>query len=59
MMQVGKAAGMVSLNDALMELVSKKLVAPDEAYGKAVDKGGFEMLLKRAGIDPKTVVAAH
>ena len=42
MMQVGKAIGMVSLNDALMELVTKKLVAPDEAYAKAVDKAGFE-----------------
>ena len=49
MMQVGKAVGMVSLNDALMELVTKKLVAPDEAYSKAVDKPGFEMLLKRGG----------
>jgi twitching motility protein PilT len=46
-MQVGKAAGMVSLNDALMELVAKKVVAPDEAYSKAVDKNGFESLLKR------------
>jgi twitching motility protein PilT len=46
-MQVGKAAGMVSLNDALMELVAKKVVAPDEAYSKAVDKSGFESLLKR------------
>ena len=55
MMQVGKAVGMVTLNDALMELVTKKLVAPDEAYAKSVDKAGFEMLLKRAGIDPKTV----
>jgi len=49
MMQVGKAVGMVSLNDALMELVTKKLVAPDEAYSKAVDKPGFEALLKRGG----------
>jgi len=49
-MQVGKAAGMVTLNDALMDLVTKKLVAPDEAYSKAVDKGGFEGLLKRANI---------
>ena len=49
-MQVGKAAGMVSLNDALMELVTKKLVAPEEAYAKSVDKGGFEALLKRAGL---------
>jgi twitching motility protein PilT len=50
MMQVGKAVGMVSLNDALMELVTKKLVAPDEAHSKAVDKPGFEALLKRANI---------
>jgi hypothetical protein len=38
-----------------MELVSKKIVAADEAYSKAVDKSGFEGLLKRAGIDPKAV----
>ena len=49
MMQVGKNIGMVSLNDALMELVTKKLVAPDEALSKAVDKAGFEALLKRGG----------
>ena len=54
MMQVGRGVGMVSLNDALMELVTKKIVAPDEAYAKAVDKGGFEGLLKRAGLDHKT-----
>jgi twitching motility protein PilT len=50
-MQVGKGFGMVSLNDALMELVTKKLVAPEEAYSKSVDKPGFEGLLKRAGIN--------
>ena len=50
-MQVGKSVGMVSLNDALMDLVTKKLVAPEEAYSKSVDKTGFEALLKRAGID--------
>ena len=49
MMQVGKAVGMVTLNDALLDLVTKKLVAPEEAYAKAVDKTGFEALLKRAG----------
>jgi twitching motility protein PilT len=54
-MQVGKAHGMVSLNDALIELVTKKLVAPDEAHSKAVDKAGFETLLKRVGIElPKS-----
>jgi twitching motility protein PilT len=59
MMQVGKAVGMVSLNDALMELVSKKLVAPDEAYSKSIDKAGLDMLYKRANIafDPKATPA--
>src|SRR6058998_548475 len=48
MMQVGKAVGMVSLNDALFDYVQKKLVTPEEAYSKAVDKSGFEAQLKRA-----------
>ena len=55
LMQVNKAIGMVSLNDALFELVPKKLVAPDEAYSKSVDKAGFESLLKRIGIDIKAI----
>ncbi|MBY0492936.1 MAG: type IV pilus twitching motility protein PilT [Cyanobacteria bacterium] len=55
MMQVGRASGMVALNDALVELVTKKLVEPEEAYMKAVDKAAFEGLLKRANIDTKFV----
>ena len=43
-MQVSKGGGMVTLNDALLDLVTKKLVAPDEALAKAVDKTGFEAL---------------
>ncbi len=58
MMQVGRAQGMVALNDALMELVTKKLVEPQEAYLKAVDKPGFEGLLKRVNIDTKFVQGA-
>ena len=46
-MQVNKSIGMVALNDALYDLVQKKLVMPDEALSKAVDKNGFEALLKR------------
>ena len=56
-MQVGKAAGMVTLNDSLIDLVNKKLVAPDEALAKAVDKAGFEALLKRANIAPSPAPA--
>jgi twitching motility protein PilT len=52
MMQVGKAIGMVTLNEALNDLVTKKLVAPEEAYAKSIDKNGMEVLLKRAGWNP-------
>ena len=38
-------------HDALMELVTKKLVAPEEAYLKSVDKNGMDMLFKRNNID--------
>jgi twitching motility protein PilT len=55
MMQVGRASGMVALNDALMDLVTKKLVEPEEAYIKSVDKAAFEGLLKRANIDTKFI----
>jgi twitching motility protein PilT len=58
MMQVGKSLGMIGLNDALMELVTKKLVLPEEAYVKAVDKVGMETLLKRVGFDPKAKLPA-
>ncbi len=57
-MQVGKALGMVGLNDALMDMVTKKLVTAEEAYSKSVDKTSFEGLLKRAGIDTKFVLGA-
>jgi twitching motility protein PilT len=58
LMQVGKGIGMVTLNDALMDLVNKKLVEPPEAYLKSVDKTGFEGLLKRANIDTKFIQAS-
>jgi twitching motility protein PilT len=51
MMQVGKAVGMVTLNDALMDLVAKKLITPEECYAKAIDKAGIDMQLKRIGFD--------
>jgi len=45
-MQTHRKAGMVTLNDALMELVEGKLVEPREAYMKAVEKQGFAHALK-------------
>ncbi|MGV3519194.1 type IV pilus twitching motility protein PilT [Luteitalea sp.] len=58
MMQVGKAQGNQTLNDALADLVKNKLVAPEEAYVKAVDKAGFEALLKRMAVDTKFLTPA-
>jgi twitching motility protein PilT len=45
-MQTNKKAGMVTMNDALMELVDKKQVAPQEAYMKSIDKTSFAAALK-------------
>ncbi|HEX4346421.1 MAG TPA: PilT/PilU family type 4a pilus ATPase [Vicinamibacterales bacterium] len=49
MMQVGKASGMVTLNESLAELVRSGAVAPEEALAKSVDKAGLEALFKRPG----------
>ena len=45
-MQTNRKAGMVTLNDALMELVDAKQVEPKEAYMKAVEKAGFAAALR-------------
>ena len=56
-MQTGRALGMVTLNDALCDLVKAGTVAPEEAFKKAVDKSGFEALLKRNNIDTKFILS--
>jgi twitching motility protein PilT len=50
-MQTSKRLGMVTLNDALLELVDGKLIEPSEGFGKAVDKTSFVASLKSRGID--------
>ena len=45
-LQTSKRLGMVTLNDALIDLVDNKLVEPREAYVKASDKQGFASMLK-------------
>ena len=47
MMQVGRAQGMVTLNDALMDLVRRGVITPEEALLRAVDKNAMDVLLKR------------
>lgn len=51
LMQTGRAHGMRTLNDALLDLVRKKLVEPTEAYLKAVDKAELLTALKRDGYE--------
>jgi twitching motility protein PilT len=50
-MQTSKKLGMVTLHDALMDLVNQGLVEPKEAYFKAIDKLSFANALKAAGHD--------
>jgi twitching motility protein PilT len=48
-MQTGGRLGMSTLNDALMKLVKERIVEPDQAYAKAVDRQEFAKLLERNG----------
>ena len=46
MIQTGKKYGMQLLDDAVMDLLNKGWISPDEAYQKANDKGKFRPFLK-------------
>ena len=48
-MQTSKKLGMLTLNDALLELVEKKVIEPDEAYMRSVEKAGLVASLKAKG----------
>ena len=50
-MQTSKRFGMITLNDALMELVDSRQVEPKEAYMKAADKTTFVASLRAKGHD--------
>lgn len=49
-LQTQKKLGMISLNDALLDLVDNKIVEPEEAYLKAVDKVPMQAAFKERGI---------
>ena len=46
MMQTGKKYGMQLLDDAIMDLMNKGWISPDDAYSKANDKTKFRPFLK-------------
>jgi len=47
--QTSKQLGMLTLNDALVDLVEKKEISPDEAYMRSVEKTGLSASLKAKG----------
>ncbi len=46
MLQTGKKYGMQTLDDAIMDLLNKKIISPEEAYTKANEKSKFSAFLK-------------
>jgi len=51
MIQTGKKYGMTLLDDAIMDLVEKGYINPDDAYAKANEKARFRPLLKHPPTD--------
>ncbi len=49
--QTNRKIGMITMNESLLDLVDRKLIAPQEAYMKAVDKMGIRNALSTRGID--------
>ncbi len=49
--QTGKRYGMQLLDDAIMDLLNKGKIYPDDAYAKANDKGKFRPFLKTPPTD--------
>ena len=51
MLQTGKKYGMQTLDDAIMGLLNRKIISPDDAYTKAVDKSKFLPFMKNPPSD--------
>ncbi len=54
-MQTNRKAGMITLNDALLELVEQKVIEPREAYTRAVEKPALVASLRAKRIDTSFV----
>src|SRR5229473_5930089 len=51
MMQTGKKYGMCLMNESFTDLVKRKIVEPQEAYAKTLDKTGLLSSFRKNGID--------
>jgi twitching motility protein PilT len=50
-MQTGKKYGMQTMDDAIMELLEKRMVSPDDAYSNSIDKSKFLKYLRKPPSD--------
>jgi twitching motility protein PilT len=50
-MQTGKKYGMCLMNDSLLDLVKRRIVPPEEAYAKAIDKASLLASFRKNGVD--------
>lgn len=50
-MQTGKKYGMQTLDDAIMELLKKTWISPEDAYTNCIEKAKFQNFLKRGPQD--------
>jgi twitching motility protein PilT len=50
-MQTGKKYGMCLMNDSLLDLVKRRVVEPQEAYGKAIDKASLLAAFRKNNLD--------
>jgi twitching motility protein PilT len=50
-MQTGKKYGMTTMNDSFVDLVKRKIVAPEEAWARTIDKAMLLASFKKNNID--------
>lgn len=50
-MQTGKKYGMQTLDDAILALLEKRMISPDDAYSNAIEKAKFLKFLKKSPSD--------
>ena len=55
-MQTSRKLGMGMMNDSFLDLVKQKIVEPQEAYAKAIDKTGLLSMFKANNIDTSFMV---
>ena len=51
MLQMGKKYGMQTLDDAIMNLLNRKIIHPEDAYSKSIDKSRFLPFLNHPPAD--------